>query len=75
MRNEPTMKKTDSNLKKTIAQGIWEQKNQEEALKWGVILGIIALTGIFAGPSGWLIAIPSGFFSFIAFKYALGGIL
>jgi hypothetical protein len=63
-----------NNLKKTIAQGIWEQKNQEEALKWGVLLGIIALTGIFAGPSGWLIAIPSGFFSFTAFKYALQGL-
>ena len=63
-----------NNPKKTISQGIWEQKNQEHALKWGALLGIIALTGFCAGPSGWLIAIPCAYFSFAAFKYAGHGL-
>ena len=63
-----------NNLKKEISRGIWEQKNQESALKWGLILAVIALTGFFAGPKGWLIAIPSAYLSFTAFKYALEGL-
>ncbi len=62
-----------NNLKKTISQGIWEQKNQEDALKWGVLLALITVTGLFAGPKGWLIAIPCGFLAFVAFKYAWEG--
>jgi len=64
-----------NDIKKVIAQGIWEQKNQEETLKISFILVLLCVSGLMsASPVGLLLSVISGFLAYVGIRYALEGL-